>query len=204
MNTFNINELSDQLIQAIKRFNLQGKNLATSSNYSFRHPSTNQIIITSSGIDKASISAQDLMTVTLEGKTLEGENRSPSAETLLHTQLYENPAIGCVVHNHSLNSIILSAHHFNQKIIEFENLEILKAFTGQSTHQTKLIFPIFENTQDIAQLAGQVRDYLKIHPQTYGYYIHGHGIYSWGPNIPTAIRHLEALEYLTDYKLQMR
>jgi methylthioribulose-1-phosphate dehydratase len=35
-----------------------------------------------------------------------------------------------------------------------------------------------------------------------GYIIRGHGVYAWGPDVPTALARLEALEFLLACELE--
>ena len=39
--------------------------------------------------------------------------------------------------------------------------------------------------------------------QGHAYLIRGHGVYTWGKNISECFRHLEALEHLLGYQLQL-
>ena len=44
--------------------------------------------------------------------------------------------------------------------------------------------------------------YLAAHPQTYGYLIRGHGLYTWGKDMTETYRRLEAWEFLLDCELE--
>jgi methylthioribulose-1-phosphate dehydratase len=55
---------------------------------------------------------------------------------------------------------------------------------------------VFPNSQDIATLSIEIKDYLTQNPQTYGFLLAGHGLYAWGNSLPEAKRHTEALEFL--------
>lgn len=183
------------LVQAGRRLWQQGWCPATSSNFSQRL-ADDRCAITVSGRDKGHLQAADIMQVDLSGRSLDG--RKPSAETLLHTQLYRRDAgIGAVLHTHSLKATLVSMHCGPQ--ITFEGLELLKAFTGESSHDTRLQVPVFDNTQDIAALAASVDRWMDAHGTGHGYLIRGHGLYTWGADLPETLRHLEALEFLLDY-----
>ena len=41
---------------------------------------------------------------------------------------------------------------------------------------------------------------MRAHGQGVGYLIAGHGIYTWGRDLTECLRHLEAIEYLFDYR----
>src|SRR5690554_7034898 len=183
------------LVQAGQRIWQQGWCPATSSNFT-RRLSENSCAITVSGRDKGHLQAADIMQVDLDGQPLDG--KKPSAETLLHTRLYRRDAgIGAVLHTHSLKATLVSMHCGPQ--ITFEGLELLKAFAGQSTHDTRLVIPVFDNSQDIAALAAEVERWMAVHGTGHAYLIRGHGLYTWGSDLPEALRHLEALEFLLDY-----
>lgn len=141
------------------------------------------------------------MVVDLDGHPITPQ--TPSAETLLHTSLYQhNPKIGAVLHTHSKTATLLSRLLKGQMLL-LEGYELLKAFAGITTHETVLRVPIFENSQEIDKLSFQVTQYLQQAPQTYGYLIRGHGLYTWGKDMAEARRHLEAFEFLLDCELEM-
>ena len=142
------------------------------------------------------------MVVDLEGQSL--DQRKPSAETALHTQLYQwDASIEAVLHTHSPAVTVLSMQCSDPTLI-FQGYELQKAFPGVTSHEEQVVIPVFDNTQDIPKLAKQVQHYLKSHPQTPAYLIRGHGAYTWGASIGDCERHLEALEFLVRCELQVR
>lgn len=187
------------LISAGQRLWRQGYCPATSSNFS-RRLDKKRCAITVSGRDKGDLKLTDIMLVDMSGCSLDGH--TPSAETLLHTQLYQHDAgIGAVLHTHSVKAALVSMHCEGPVIIA--GLELLKALKGVKTHNSRLEIPIFDNTQDIAALASDVDSWMNSLPDNHGtahaYLIRGHGLYSWGHDLAEALRHIEALEYLLDY-----
>ena len=88
--------------------------------------------------------------------------------------------------------------------LTFDDLELLKAFQGIHTHETRVSLPVFGNDQDMVRLADQVEAYLAGPPALPGYLIAGHGLYSWGDSVEEAARHLEAFEFLFECELAMR
>jgi methylthioribulose-1-phosphate dehydratase len=172
---------------------------ATSGNFSVRLPD-GTIAITVSGKHKGRLQIDDIMLIDADANSLDG--KKPSAETLLHTSLYKCfPGIGCVLHPHSIHSVLIS-RVFKSEIV-LENYELLKAFNGITTHETRLVVPIFANDQNIPRLAAEVERYLKRHQDCYGYVIAGHGFYTWGDSIAETLRHIEALDYLFDCELRL-
>lgn len=172
---------------------------ATSGNFSVRLPD-GTIAITVSGKHKGRLELDDIMLIDGEAHALDG--KKPSAETLLHTALYKRfQSVRCILHPHSINAMLVSKI-FRTEIV-LENYELLKAFNGITTHESRVVIPIFANDQNIPRLAGQVEDYMNLNNDCCGYVIAGHGLYTWGNSIEDALRHLEALDYLFDCELRL-
>ncbi len=172
---------------------------ATSGNFSARLPD-GTIAITTSGKHKGHLQIEDIMLIDAEANSLDG--KIPSAETVLHTTLYKRfPEIHAVLHPHPINAVLVS-RLFGDEIV-LENYELLKAFHGIATHESRIEIPIFANDQDIPRLAVVIDRYLDKASRFYGYVIAGHGLYTWGESIPEALRHLEALDYLFDCEIRL-
>lgn len=172
---------------------------ATSGNFSARLPDST-IAITTSGKHKGHLQVEDIMLIDADANSLDG--KKPSAETVLHTSLYRRfPDVCAILHPHSINSILVSRLFGDECVLE--DYEILKAWHGITTHETRITVPIFANDQDIPRLASRVEHYLDKVSECYGYIIAGHGLYTWGESIPEALRHLEALDYLFDCELRL-
>ena len=194
--------LAQAIIQAGQFLYARGWSPATSSNYSVRLTSA-EVLLTVSGKHKGQLAVEDLLAVDMKGRSLEARKR-PSAETLLHTQLYRwKPEIGAVLHTHSVNATVLSRISLGESLV-FADYELQKAFTGVATHESQVLVPIFENDQDIERLAARVQPWLDAHPDCVGYLIRGHGLYTWGPCMQDALRQIEAFEFLFDCELKMR
>lgn len=176
---------------------------ATSSNFSARLDDRHAAI-TISGRDKGRLSAHDVMVVDLQGHAV-GTPARPSAETLLHTQLYaRDPGVGAVLHTHSMVQTLSSRLFAPAGRIVIEGYELLKAFQGYTTHQAMMVVPVFPNTQDMPALVRDIEAYLDREPISHGYLIEGHGIYTWGRDMAEARRHLDAFEFLLACELEMR
>ncbi|WP_206688542.1 methylthioribulose 1-phosphate dehydratase [Cyanobacterium stanieri] len=203
MNTYSVDEFhkaSEAIIQTATFLDSKGWTPATSSNFS-HVVGNNLCAITVSGKHKGRLTPDDIMVVDFDGVPV--DNKKPSAETLLHTTLYQRDAeIGSILHTHSLNSTILS-RLIDQPYWQIEGYELQKAFTGINTHESNITIPIFDNSQDIPSLAQEVIAYLDKGNPCWGYLIRGHGVYTWGKDINSALRHLEAIEYLMECELEM-
>ena len=128
----------------------------------------------------------------------------PSAETLLHTQLYARfPDIGCVLHTHSRTQTVASRLYAAEGRVHLEGWELLKAFHGNDTHEAAIDVPVLPNTQDMPFLAAQVEKLLDTQC-LWGYLIDGHGLYAWGRDMTEARRHLDAFEFLFACEMDLR
>jgi methylthioribulose-1-phosphate dehydratase len=197
-----LHECALLLIENVHELAQRGWTPATSSNFSLRLDDR-YAAITVSGRDKAKLVEDDIMVVDMNGKPVATGHR-PSAETLLHTQLYARfPDVGCVLHTHSQTQTVASRLYAGSGHVRFEDYELIKAFRGQSTHETVMEVPVIPNNQHIPNIAAQV-DVLLDGGPLWGYLIEGHGMYAWGSDMAEARRHLDAFEFLLGCELEMR
>ena len=191
-----------EIVANTRELSALGWTPATSSNFSMRMDARHAAI-TVSGRDKGRLSLDDIMVVDLKGQPVATPQR-PSAETLLHTQLYaRDPGIGCVLHTHSRVQTVSSRLFAAQGHVRLEGYELLKAFAGNQTHEMAIDVPVLPNTQDMPALAEQVERLLDAGP-LWGYLIDGHGLYAWGRDMAQARRHLDAFEFLFACELDLR
>ena len=190
---------AEAIIDAGRRMDQQHWVPATAGNISLR-VAAGRIAITASGGHKGFLTADQVMEVDEAGAPLTPGR--PSAETLLHCQIYRRqPRAGAVLHGHSVAGTVLSMTEAGPAL-RFAGYEVLKAFEGQTTHQVALDLPLFDNDQDMARLAARIDPHLDDCPL--GYLIRGHGVYVWGPDMPTALARLEGLEFLLACELERR
>ena len=192
-----------EIITNVRELAAAGWTPATSSNFS-RRLDDRHAAITISGRDKGRLTEDDIMVVDFEGKAV-GSNHRPSAETLLHTQLYKRfpEEVGCVLHTHSQNQTIASRLYAGKGHVRLDGYELLKAFRGNETHETEVLVPVLPNSQDMHTLAAQV-DCLLDKRALWGYLLDGHGLYDWGRDMAEARRHLDAFEFLLGCELELR
>ena len=199
--TADYREAARALAAVGQRIYQHGGSPATRSNYSVRLNATHAAI-TRSGKDKGLLQETDIMAVDMDGQSV--SDGKPSAETLLHTQLYRrHDNVGAVLHTHSHASTVLTMH-WPANSITLEGYELLKALDGYTTHDSRLRIPVFDNTQDIATLADQVDAAMADDGISHAYLIRGHGLYTWARDLPTCYRQLEALETLLAVELDRR
>ena len=191
---------ADAIVAAGLRMDQRGWVPATAGNLSVRLD-PGRVAITRSGVHKGRLAADDVIAVDLDGRPLTPWGR-PSAETLLHCQIYRLfPNAGAVVHGHSVPATVLSML-LPGPALRLTGYEVLKAFQGQTTHDTAVDVPLVDNDQDIARMAGIVAPLLP-HAAA-GYLIRGHGTYVWGPDMDVALARFEALEFLLACELERR
>jgi methylthioribulose-1-phosphate dehydratase len=197
-----LRQVANEIIANVRELAAAGLTPATSSNFS-RRLDASHAAITVSGRDKGRLTEDDIMVIDFDGRAV-GSDRQPSAETLLHTQLYRRfPEIGCVLHTHSLAQTVASRLFAGAGHVALEGYELLKAFAGNTTHDMRIDLPVLSNSQDMHTLAAQV-DALLDGPCRWGYLIDGHGLYTWGADMAQARRHLDAFEFLLNCELELR
>jgi methylthioribulose-1-phosphate dehydratase len=189
---------AERLIAAGRLFHQRGWVPATGGNFSARRDA-DTMLITASGCHKGELAIGQFLVADLDGRPLQS-GRKASYETLLHCQLYRlDPAIGSVLHTHSIANTVLSRRFEG---IRLAGYELLKLLPGISTHDAAVEIPVFENDQDIARLAATVDAHLREQPQTPAYLIAGHGLYAWGADVDQARWRVEALEFMFECELQ--
>ena len=179
--------------------------MGTSSNFScVLSDDPFRMLITASGYDKGRLEPFHFVSVDEKGSLAEVPNTNPpcklraSAETMLHIVAARHFGARSVLHTHSIWGTLLSDFHAADSGFWIEGYEMLKGFSGVSTHETKKWIPIFENTQNIPALAVEVERMLEKDPQSieHGFLIRKHGLYTWGDSIEDARRHIEIFEFL--------
>jgi methylthioribulose-1-phosphate dehydratase len=181
-----------------RRAHARGWALGTSGNFSAvvaEEPL--RLAITSSGVDKAALSAGHILEVDGGGAVVRGEG-SPSAETALHLAVVRARGARAVAHTHSVWSTVLSEAHAPAGGLGIEGYEMLKGLRGVETHRHREWLPIIDNTQEWEAEAERVREMLDRHAEAHGFLIRRHGLYTWGRDLAEAARHLEVLEFLLE------
>lgn len=170
--------------------------LATSGNFSVRIGPAHYLI-TQSGKDKSLLTQSDLMICGTNGQATD-ESFQPSAESALHAWLYRSDPANCaVLHTHSVFSTVVS--RAAGSAVEIEGFEMQKALQGVASHDTTIVIPVLDNSQDMSELVAQLESSLAafVSPPP-GFLIRGHGLYAWGGTLVEAQRHVEGLEFLLE------
>jgi len=181
-----------------RSFYERGWALGTSGNFSAvisRDPL--RLAITPSGVDKGELTAEQILEVGREASETSGLKNKPSAEALLHIKVVERGA-QAVFHTHSVWSTVLSNVYGPGGGIPIEGFEMLKGLEGVKSHEHREWLPIVENSQDMPRLAERVSRVLQQYPDSHGFLLRQHGLYTWGESLAQAKRHVEVLEFLLE------
>ena len=156
-----------------------------------------RLLMAPSGVHKGSVAPIDLIQVNREGHVVLGNGKA-SAETALHLEIVKTCGAGAVLHTHSQAGTLLSQWACRQGRLELSGLEMLKGLDGIKTHDCSVDVPVLPNNQNLSELSAQARPLLRDAP--HGLLIAGHGLYAWGRNLGSAMRHLEILEFLLEQR----
>ena len=183
------------IVETGRRLDARGLAPATAGNYSVRL-ADGTLAVTISGAHKGRLTEAEVMRAGPDGTPLEA--KKPSAETLLHCLIYAvDPGAGAVLHTHSVAGTVLSRALGEWSEIALEGYELLKIYPGINTHAAAVRLPLVDNSQDMAALADELRPLLLAQaPLVPAFYIRGHGLYAWGPDMAAAEAVAEGTEFL--------
>jgi methylthioribulose-1-phosphate dehydratase len=174
---------------------------ATSGNLSIKvtdEPLT--FLVTASGKDKRKRTDEDFLLVDSYGKPAEQTHLKPSAETLLHVEIYNKTNAGCVLHVHTIDNNVISELYGDAKEVAFTGQEIIKAF-GLWEEDAVIRIPIIKNYAHIPTLAEEFSKHVK--GDAGAVLIRNHGITVWGRDAFEAKKFLEAWEFLFSYHVKL-
>nr|WP_018501809.1 class II aldolase/adducin family protein [Parafrankia discariae] len=86
--------------------------------------------------------------------------------------------------------------------MEFFDLEMLKAL-GRRAEDDRVRLPVIANSQDMAVLGDRFEAVWRpdLLPAVV---VADHGLYGWGNDLPSARRHVEAVQWLVEWALESR
>ncbi|WP_078409212.1 methylthioribulose 1-phosphate dehydratase [Priestia abyssalis] len=157
-------------------------------------------LVTASGKDKRKRTNEDFLLVDAQGNKAEETDLKPSAETLLHVEIYNKTDAGCSLHVHTLDNNVISELYGDEGEVVFKGQEIIKAF-GIWEEDAEIRVPVIRNYADIPTLAQEFGKYVK--EDQGAVLIRNHGITVWGRNAFEAKKFLEAYEFLFSYHLKV-
>lgn len=159
-----------------------------------------QFLVTASGKDKRRQTSEDFLLVDGAGLPAEDTSEKPSAETLLHCEIYSRTDAGCSLHVHTVANNVISEIFGDEGSITFKGQELIKAFNFWE-EDAELTIPIIPNFADIPKLAKDFAKYVT--GDSGAVLIRNHGITVWGSDGFEAKKLLEASEFLFQYQLQL-
>jgi methylthioribulose-1-phosphate dehydratase len=190
--------LAQALTTAIAEIHRRGWCDGTGGNFSCVLQAESPLLLMApSGVHKGQVKPADLIQVDGHGRVVLGEGKA-SAETALHLEIVRRCGAGAVLHTHSQSGTLLSQWALPQGELTLTDLEMLKGLEGIETHDCSVAIPVLANDQDLQRLSQRASALLASAPQ--GLLIAGHGLYAWGRDLPTAMRHLEILEFLLEQR----
>ncbi|BCJ86550.1 methylthioribulose 1-phosphate dehydratase [Effusibacillus dendaii] len=191
-------QIARQLKEIADNFTQKGWLPATAGNLSIKLSDDPLVFgVTASGKDKESLQLDDILAVDQECKPIEPTRLRPSAETLIHSKIYQLTDAGSVLHVHTVYNNLISELYFHEGNVTLSQMELIKGL-GIWEEGAVIEVPIIENFADIPRLADEIGN--RLDPRVPGVLIRKHGIYAWGRTPFEAKRHVEALEFLFHYQ----
>ncbi|THF81212.1 methylthioribulose 1-phosphate dehydratase [Cohnella fermenti] len=177
----------------------------TSGNLSMRvgafTPEQFTFAVTASGKDKAASTPDDFLLVDETGAACEPTALKPSAETLIHCEIYRQTGCGAIFHIHSVYNSLVSELFWDRRSVPVEGVELIKAFNIWD-EEAVIEVPIVSNFANIPLIVPEVRD--RLDKRIPGILLRKHGIYAWGRDAFEARKHLEAFEFLFEYVYKLK
>jgi len=191
--------IAQGLVDVSQNFAAKGWFPATSGNLSIKLSHEPLIFgVTASGRDKENLQINDILFVDGDSKPIENTLLKPSAETLVHAEVYKKigGGAGSVLHVHTLYNNLLSEIYAADGKVTISDMELIKGLNIWE-EGASIDIPIVENFADIPKLATEIGK--RLDPRVPGVLIRKHGIYAWGEDVHAAKRHVQAFEFMFQY-----
>ncbi|WML49448.1 methylthioribulose 1-phosphate dehydratase [Neobacillus sp. PS3-34] len=159
-----------------------------------------QFLVTASGKDKRKRTDEDFLLVDEFGRPVGETHLKPSAETLLHVEIYRRTNAGCSLHVHTIDNNVISEVYGDRGEVSFQGQELIKAF-DKWEEDAVLRVPIVSNYAHIPTLAKAFSEHVS--GDSGAVLIRNHGITVWGRTAFEAKKILEASEFLFKYQLRL-
>ncbi|MDP4161874.1 MAG: methylthioribulose 1-phosphate dehydratase [Bacillota bacterium] len=159
-----------------------------------------QFLVTASGKDKRKRTDEDFLLVDEFGHSVEETHLKPSAETLLHVEIYRRTKAGCSLHVHTIDNNVISEVYGDRGEVSFQGQELIKAF-DKWEEDAVLKIPIIRNYAHIPTLAKAFSEHIS--SDSGAVLIRNHGITVWGKTAFEAKKILEASEFLFKFQLRL-
>lgn len=191
--------IAQGLVDVSQNFAAKGWFPATSGNLSIKLSHEPLLFgVTASGRDKENLQINDILFVDGDSKPIESTLLKPSAETLVHAEVYKKigGGAGSVLHVHTLYNNLLSEIYAADGKVTISDMELIKGLNIWE-EGASIDIPIVENFADIPKLATEIGK--RLDSRVPGVLIRKHGIYAWGEDVHAAKRHVQAFEFMFHY-----
>ncbi|RED60391.1 methylthioribulose 1-phosphate dehydratase [Cohnella lupini] len=172
----------------------------TSGNLSMRigpySPERFYFAVTASGKDKSKTTPEDFLFVDQNGNPCESTTLKPSAETVIHNEIYRLTGCGAIFHIHSVYNSLVSEWFWERRAVPVQGVELIKGLNIWD-QDAAIDIPILSNFADVPRIVPEIAE--RIADRIPGILLRNHGIYAWGRDAFEAKRHLEAFEFLFEY-----
>ncbi|AWI08790.1 L-ribulose-5-phosphate 4-epimerase [Ereboglobus luteus] len=150
------------------------------------------IVIKPSGVEYDALSADDMVVVNLEGKTVEGA-LNPSSDTPTHIELYKAfPEIGGIVHTHSRHATAWAQANMALPVMGTTHADY---FHGPVPCTRPMLAPEVETDYEKNTGAVIIECFEKRNPlHTPGVLVSNHGPFTWGRTAAEAVHNSVVLE----------
>lgn len=193
-----------QLSQLAADFYQRGWMLGTAGNLSARLDD-GSLWITASGRDKGALTPADFIRVSAAGEVVQrlAPTDRPSAETTIHTAIYElYPEATACLHVHTIAANLVS--RFSTARVLLPTLEMLKGL-GRWEADPAVYVDVLPNHSHVPDIAAQMRaQFGAQRPDVPGFLIRDHGITAWAPTLSGARNHLELFDYVFRFMVEAR
>ncbi|MFC4768152.1 methylthioribulose 1-phosphate dehydratase [Effusibacillus consociatus] len=190
--------IAQELKEIADNFTQKGWLPATAGNLSIKLSDEPLVFgVTASGKDKENLQLEDILAVDKDCKPIEPTRLRPSAETIIHSRIYQETDAGSVLHVHTVYNNLLSELYFREGKVTLSHMELIKGLDIWE-EGASIEVPVIENYADIPKLAEEIGG--RLDPRVPGVLIRKHGIYAWGRTPFEAKRHVEALEFMFHYQ----
>jgi arylformamidase len=160
---------------------------AAGGNISARVGDGDTFLITPSGLALRDTTADDLVTIDLDGRKLAGPERyKPSKESLMHTAIYRaRPATRAVAHLHPPHAIAFG--------IRGEAIPLMTVTSEERLHLTPVVPPASSGSRDLAD--GVAAAVATAPAESQVMLLARHGIIAWGSSVQQACDVADLAEY---------
>lgn len=199
-----LEQLKEEVLQANLDLPKYGLVKYTWGNASAIDRETGLFVIKPSGVDYETMKASDMVVVDLDGNIVEGELR-PSSDTATHAVLYKHyPEIGGIVHTHSTWATIWAQAGFDVPAMGTTHADTFygsvpcaryltqeEVDRGYEVETGNVIIETFEERGlDILAVPGVL--------------LHGHGPFTWGKDVKSAVLNSVVLDEVAKMNLFTR